>query len=296
MILYLDNQTNRKGKPNENFAREVLELFTLGEGHYTERDIKEAARAFTGWMVDRRTERFRFNPRQHDSGVKTFMGRSGPFNGDDILDIILDHPRLAEHISEKLWREFISDTPNKGEIERLATLFRDSNYEIKPLVKALLMSPQFRASENRGTLAKSPVDIIVGTVRLFRIPIGDTRLLVRLGRYLGQDLFDPPNVKGWPGGNAWITTSTLIARQQFLERLVRGREMSERAGFRGRRTLRMPMAMESRQTSGPLNPSLTPDNVQHVLLPIPPVNPIPEDVNLRTLIGHLVLDPAYQLK
>ncbi|MFQ6021838.1 MAG: DUF1800 family protein [Acidiferrobacterales bacterium] len=291
MILYLDNQTNRKGKPNENFARELLELFTLGEGHYVERDIKEAARAFTGWMVDHRTGRFRFNLRRHDVGIKTFMGRTGTFSGDEILGIVLDQSRVAVHISEKLWRAFISDTPNRREVERLAAVFRESNYEIKPLVRELLMSPHFRATELRGTLVKSPVDMLVGTIRVFHIPMRDGQVLVRLGRYLGQDLFDPPNVKGWPGGNAWITTSTLLARQQFLERLVRGKEMPAPDTFIDRRMRRTAMPVLLEQTSG-----LTYDNVQRTLLPIPPVNPVPKDADLRTLIGHLVLDPAYQLK
>ncbi len=212
MILYLDNQTNRKGKPNENFARELLELFTLGEGYYSERDIKEAARVFTGWMVDRRSGKFRFNVRQHDGRIKTFMGRSGRFHGEDILNIVLEQPPVAVHIAEKLWQEFISDTPDNQEAERLATVFRDSGYEMKLLLKALFTSLYFRVVDNWGNQIKSPVELMVGTIRMFDIPIRDFRTLARYERYLGQDLFDPPNVKGWPGGTDWITSTTLLAR------------------------------------------------------------------------------------
>src|SRR5262245_36343170 len=136
MMLYLDSQTNRKSAPNENFARELLELFTLGEGHYSEQDIKEAARAFTGWEVEPRTGQFRFNAGAHDDGVKTFLGRSGTFDGDAILDILLAQPRLAVHITEKLWRTFVSDTPDAAEVQRLAALFRQHDYALRPLLKA----------------------------------------------------------------------------------------------------------------------------------------------------------------
>ena len=200
MLLYLDSQTNRKWVPNENFARELLELFTLGEGHYSEPDIKEAARAFTGWEVEPRTGRFRFNASTHDDALKTFLGRSGAFDGDAILDILLEQPRLAVHLTEKLWRAFISDTPDAAEVQRLAALFRQHDYTLRPLLQALFMSSHFRAASNRGTMIKSPVELMVGTLRLFHVPVRDPEPLVRAGRQLGQDLLDPPNVKGWPGG------------------------------------------------------------------------------------------------
>jgi uncharacterized protein (DUF1800 family) len=294
MVLYLDNQTNRKKKPNENFARELLELFTLGKGHYSERDIKEAARAFTGWMVDRRTGQFRFNSRQHDNGTKYFLNRRGLFDGDDILDIILEQPEVAVFITAKLWREFISDTPNQRELTRLAAIFRDSNYQIKPLLRALLLSPYFRAPENRGTLIKSPVELIVGTARLFDVRPNEPRRLAALGRNLGQDLFDPPNVKGWPGGAAWITTSTLATRQQFLGRLLRGREMSQQQGARSVQ-LNMRNQQEMLSTAG-LPAGLNSKQLERLVLPFPPVQPVPDDLDLRARISYLVLDPVYQLK
>lgn len=280
MLVYLDGQQNRRDKPNENFARELLELFTLGEGHYTERDVKEAARAFTGWMVDRRSGEFRINPRQHDDGAKTFLGRTGRFDGDDIVKIILEQRRVAETIAEKLWREFVSDTPDPQELGRLARVFREGNYEIRPLMQALLTSSAFLDPKVRGTLVKAPVELLVGTVRQFRIAVADERNLVRAGTFLGQDLFDPPNVKGWPGGKTWITSSTLLARYQVLERLLRGTEM----GPRQNATLTTAVADES-----------DPDIFKGLLLPLEPVNPTAVDKGPAAVRGW-VLDPVYQLK
>ena len=297
MMFYLDSQTNRKSAPNENFARELLELFTLGEGHYSEQDIKEAARAFTGWEVEPRTGRFRFNASAHDDGLKTFLGRSGAFDGDAILDILLAQPRLAVHLTEKLWRAFISDTPDAAEVQRLAALFRQHDYALRPLLKALLMSSHCRAASNRGTMIKSPVELMVGTLRLFHVPLSDPELLARAGRALGQDLLDPPNVKGWPGGKAWITASTLLARQQFLQRVLRGQDMSMNANG--------PMAPAAGDTTT-LRPALTVtedrapglplDRLTHLLLPMAPVQPIPPEAEGRNLPEHLVLDPVYQLQ
>lgn len=297
MVLYLDNQTNRKGQPNENFARELLELFTLGEGRYREQDIKEAARAFTGWQVDRRSGAFRFAQALHDDGTKTFLGKSGRFHGDDILDILLEQPRVAVHVTEKLWREFVSDTPDAREVQRLAAIFRANRYELRPLMQALLATPQFRAAAGYGGQTKSPTELMVGTVRLFGISVPDTRSFALYGRRLGQDLFDPPNVKGWPGGSAWITSDTLLARAQFLQRVLRGREMKTaptapglmRAAFQRTRgaDLRMNYNAYAR---------LSPAQVAATLLPVAPVNPIQDRADIQRLIGELVLDPAYQLK
>ena len=165
MLIYLDGMRSVARQPNENFARELLELFTLGEGHYGEADIKAAARAFTGWTVDRQTGHFRTRDNEHDGGEKTFLGQTGRFDGDAIIAILLKHPRTAETIVEKLWREFVSLKPDPAEVRKLAASFR-SNYEIKPLMRAILVSAQFRDPANRGGLIKSPVELIVGTVHL----------------------------------------------------------------------------------------------------------------------------------
>jgi uncharacterized protein (DUF1800 family) len=214
MMVYLDTNQNRAAAPNENFARELMELFTLGEGHgYTETDIREAARAFTGWRYRPDTGAV-FEPRVHDAGRKTVLGETGAFTGDDVIEILLRQPRTAEFITEKLWREFISPEPDTSLVRRLAARFRESGYEIGPLVEALLLTDAFRAA--RGMLMKSPVELVGGTFRLFGASPRDPRVLSVLGRSMGQDLFDPPNVKGWPGGLDWVDTANLPIRHAFL--------------------------------------------------------------------------------
>ncbi|MEP6941909.1 MAG: DUF1800 domain-containing protein [Betaproteobacteria bacterium] len=221
MVIYLDSVQNRKGTPNENFAREVMELFTLGEGHYGEQDVKEAARAFTGWSLDRSTGQFVFRPLLHDYGGKTVLASTGNFDGDEVLDILLAQPQTAEFITRKLWREFVSSEPDPAEVKRVARVFRDSGYDIKVALHALLVSEAFYAADNRATLVKSPVDLVVGTLRQFDMKPGQTLPFAVAAAGMGQNLFSPPNVKGWPGQNAWINSSTLLARKQFLDRLVR---------------------------------------------------------------------------
>src|SRR5439155_21421373 len=153
---------SRKGAPNENFARELMELFTLGEGSYGEQDIKDAARAFTGWSLDRDSGRFVFRRFVHDYGSKTVLGRSGYFDGDDVLDILLAKPQTAEFITRKLWREFVSPDVDEAEVRPIASRFRDSRYDIKVALYALLTSDAFYAKENRGVLVKSPAISFVG--------------------------------------------------------------------------------------------------------------------------------------
>ena len=251
MIVYLDSATNRKGQPNENFAREVMELFTLGEGRYTERDIKEAARAFTGWSIDPETGAFKWRPFAHDRGEKTVLGRSGNFDGDAVLDILLDQPATAEFIVGKLWREFVSPQPDTREAQRIAQRFRDSDYEIKAVLRELLLSKSFWAPENRAALVKSPVDLVVGTLRRFGFETGDPLPFVFTLRQLGQDLFGPPNVKGWPGGEAWINSSTLLARKQFVERLFRGQAFMEKMRTSGASDAQIErVAMRARPAAG----------------------------------------------
>jgi len=221
MVIYLDSAQNRKGTPNENFSRELMELFTLGEGNYGEQDIKEAARAFTGWSLDRDSGRFVFRRLIHDYDNKTVLGRSGNFDGDDVLDILLAKTETAEFIARKLWREFVSPDPDEAEVKKIASRFRDSRYDIKVALYDLLISDAFYAKENRGVLVKSPVDLVVGTLKQFDLKPGEPVPFAVAAAAMGQNLFAPPNVKGWPGGQAWINTSTLLARKAFLDRLFR---------------------------------------------------------------------------
>jgi len=229
MVIYLDSVQNRKGSPNENFAREVMELFTLGEGNYAEQDIKEAARAFTGWSLDRASGQFVFRPFIHDYAVKTVLGRSGLLDGDDVLDILLAQPQTAEFITRKLWREFISPQPDEAEVRRIARAFRESNYDTKVALHALLVSDAFYAADNRATLVKSPVELVVGTLRQFDLKPDQMLPFAVAAAGMGQNLFSPPNVKGWPGQDTWINSSTLLVRKQFLDRLFRAEDGADKA-------------------------------------------------------------------
>ena len=221
MLVYLDVAQSRRGQPNENFAREVMELFTLGEGQYTEQDIKEAARAFTGWSVDRESGQYLFRRGLHDPGVKTVLGRTGRFDGDAVLDVVLARPQVSEYITAKLWREFVGSEPDAAEVTRIAALFRGRDYDIKIALRALFLTDAFWASDQRGTLVKSPVELVVGTLRQLELKPAQAIPFAVAAAGMGQNLFSPPNVKGWPGGDAWINSNTLLARKQFLDRVVR---------------------------------------------------------------------------
>jgi len=224
MLIYLDNRANRKKHPNENLARELMELFTLGEGHYSEKDIKELSRALTGYGVDRNLH-FRFRPRWHDSGKKELFGKKGNFDAHRAVDLILQRKETAIFIVRKFWKTFVDDTPNQREVQRIAEIFRKNRYELKPMLYALFTSPFFTAPYNRGTLVKSPIELLVGTLRSLGERSFDPRIVMQYSRRLGQDLFDPPNVKGWPGGSRWIDANTLLIRKEFLGRLTRGKAM-----------------------------------------------------------------------
>lgn len=334
MIVYLDNLTNRDAHPNENFARELMELFTLGLGNYSEDDVKQAARAFTGWAVQPGSGEFREVRRWHDGGEKTFLGRRGDFDGDDVLDIILADPRAVQATSrfivEKLWREFVSATPDEAQVARIAAGFR-KDWEIAPVVAVLLKTPQFRDPANAGTLTKSPVELVAGTLVSLQVPVADGRFPAIVAGRLGQGLFNPPNVKGWPGGNAWIDSATLVGREQFIEALTRGFPAPKPAadmaggaqampaanrppaqagqdpaiaGLRARIAAQVLAAAQSLEMERYLNDfagTHTAAQAQALLLPIPPVVPPPEeaaapDTAPVQTAQALLLDPAYQLK
>ncbi|MBS1188987.1 MAG: hypothetical protein H6R10_779 [Rhodocyclaceae bacterium] len=288
MVVYLDSATNRKGSPNENFAREVMELFTLGEGRYSDSDVREAARAFTGWSIDPETGDFRGRPPIHDGGEKTVLGRSGNFDGDDVLDILLEQPATAEFIVAKLWREFVSPAPDPGEVRRIAAAFRGSSYEVRAALGPLLLSPAFWAPENRGILVKAPVDWVIGTIRTLDVEVPDPSPLAFALRQLGQDLFAPPNVKGWPGGEMWINATTLLARRQLIDRLLRGEEMPRRPP---RGTLDMHF-----DSAAWLQRYRDRASVQQALLALPAVQPPAAGASGLELLRALLLDPVFQLK
>jgi uncharacterized protein (DUF1800 family) len=289
-----------------------MELFTLGEGHYSEHDIKEAARAFTGWSLDRDSGEFTYRRLWHDYGEKTVLGTTGRLDGDDVIDILLGRPETAEFIAAKVWREFVSPHPDRAEVGRWAAAFRDSRYEIKPLLRAVLTSDAFWAKENRASLIKSPVELVVGTMRTFDIHPLDLRPAVYACAALGQNPFSPPNVKGWPGGEAWITSATLLGRKQWLERVFRGSDsMPPEGGMREaqaqgegadrfRRMLergmtdyafdagRFSRAMDSRDGGA--------GSLEHLALATPPVSASGDERDLVERVRLLVADPAFQLK
>ncbi|MGI9392650.1 MAG: DUF1800 domain-containing protein, partial [Parvibaculales bacterium] len=221
ILKYLDNVSNRRGKPNENLAREFMELFTLGEGNYSDADVKEAARALTGYGVDDKEDlHFRFFQGKADRGKKTILGERGNFNGDGFVRILFKQDALANHIATKFWYEFISSTNfSQKEVDRIAERFRESEYDIPSLLRATLQSPAFWAGENRATLIKSPIDIVVGSLRSLEIAPAQWQRFAHNMGIMGQGLFQHPNVGGWPGGITWISPSALIEREQFLHEL-----------------------------------------------------------------------------
>jgi uncharacterized protein (DUF1800 family) len=215
MLQFLNNQQNQKGHPNENFARELMELFTLGRGHYSENDIRESARAFTGWSYDGKTGAYAFRPKVHDEGLKTFMGQTGNFYGEDIIDIILKNKQTAVFISTKLYRYLVNDIPDADSIAQMADIFYQSGYEIKPLLEFVFHADWFYDDRNIGNLVKSPVELLTGLNRQFYVTYQNPEVLLQFQRTLGQILFRPPNVAGWPGGRNWIDSSSLMYRMKI---------------------------------------------------------------------------------
>jgi len=278
MLVFLDGSKNVKGKANENFARELLELFTLGKGHnYTEADIRAAAKAFTGWGVNMDKGVFQYNSAKHDSTPVTFMGTPNITNGDQIIEVLLKHPRTAVYIAEKIWREFISDSyPDARFTNRWAKVFRNSNYSIKALMTEVLNSDAFWAKRYRGNMIKSPIDLMIGTLRTLPFAKLPDKELAHILSLLGQDLFDPPTVKGWDGGKSWIDTQTLLVRTSLLNKLTRHTRASNHI------EKRLP------QTTG--------KGVVDWLSPVTPVLDLPTHPGKLRLVRALVLDPTYQLK
>jgi uncharacterized protein (DUF1800 family) len=228
MLNFLNNQQNRKDHPNENFAREVMELFTLGRGNYTEHDIKEAARAFTGWASIPKGD-FVFRRFQHDYGDKTVLGKTGNFDGDDVLDILLEQKQTAKFISQKIYKFFVNDTVIDTEkADWLADRFYKSNYDISKLMEDIFTSEWFYDEKNVGCKIKSPVELLAGIQRMLPMKLENEEALIVLQRVLGQMLFYPPNVAGWPGGKTWIDSSSLMMRMRIPKLINDADEMNVR--------------------------------------------------------------------
>jgi len=222
MLVWLDQAQSRKEHPNENFAREVMELFALGVGHYTEKDITEAARALTGWSLDPDAETFRYRPFFHDYGEKTILGKTGDMDGEDFIEQLVAQPQAAIFITGKLWNFFAGGMPSPELNQALADLFRESGNNFKPLMRVIFTSEEFYSPEVIRNQVKSPVQWLVGSVRMLECELPPPLVSTNLLRSLGQDIFAPPNVKGWDGGLAWITTNNLLARYNEAAMLAQG--------------------------------------------------------------------------
>jgi hypothetical protein len=297
MLVWLDSTSNRKAHPNENFAREVMELFTIGLGQYSERDIQEAARAFTGWEV--RNGRFRFNAAQHDEGEKTVLGQTGPWNGDDVLRILLEQPTTARFLVRKLLRYLVTETaePTDELVEPLAAGFRSRDYDIAWLVGTVLKSNLFYSPHAVGQRIRSPVEFALGLLRSLE---GTSNFYVLAGdlRGLGQGVFFPPNVAGWEGGRAWINSATLLGRANLAWALASGAD-----GRYGRKLELVPLV--ERHTSG--GPADRARWLAELLLGEPPSDAVAvqlaalaggagdEQLRLARVVQAVAMLPAYQV-
>jgi uncharacterized protein (DUF1800 family) len=232
MIYWLDNNQSRGDAPNENYGRELLELFSMGIGNYREDDVKAAARAFTGWTLlptlprqpyGRFDWEFEYRPDLHDDSVKTFLGETGPWNGEDIVNIIVKQPACAQFIARRLHNFFVSDTPDPTAINALAEAYLASEYDIRAVMRTLFLSDVFRSEKAYFAKIKSPTELVIGTVRLaqdFEFPKLGLREVTLECRYMGQDLLNPPSVEGWHTGKEWIDTGCLVERINFAAQQV----------------------------------------------------------------------------
>jgi uncharacterized protein (DUF1800 family) len=226
MLKWLDNARSEKAHPNENFARELMELFTLGIGNYTEQDVRESARAFTGYTFAPRTGEFYFNAGQHDDGAKTFLGKTGNLNGDDVIDIIFQQPAAPKLFASKLLAFFVYSDPEPELVDQVAALIRKNDFNMEPVMSTLLRSNVFYSDRAYRALVKSPVEFVIGTYQLFNITTVRPEVIGALNR-MGQVPFHPPSVKGWDGGAQWLNTQTVLARENFASSLMAAPEMMQ---------------------------------------------------------------------
>lgn len=222
MLVWLDNAASRRGRPNENFARELMELFSIGVGHYSETDVKESARSLTGYGVDREKWNFVFREGAHDPDEKSFLGQSGRFAGDDIVRIIAEQPATAKFMARKILDAFVCTQPGEDFVEPVADLYRSSGYDLKALFHTLFRSQLFYSDRAMNSVVKSPVLLAIGALKGMRAKLPADDLILGALRVMGQDLFFPPDVNGWPGGGDWINSNTLLVRYNFANFLMHG--------------------------------------------------------------------------
>jgi uncharacterized protein (DUF1800 family) len=300
MLLYLNGAQNVAAHPNENYARELMELFTLGVDNYSEADVRESARAWTGWRVDRRADSVSFNPLLHDSGRKTFLGRDGNFTGDDIVNIIFEQQQCARFFASSLLNWFVYNDPEPALVDQVAALLRRHDFELAPVVATILSSNVFFSSRAYRALVKSPVEFVVGAYKALGLPAVDEAALAALAQ-MGQRLFFPPSVAGWPGGANWLTSGTMIARQNFLTRLLSSQTLGSSSWLRG-----LPVAPADAARS--LAQTLLQDDVAAASLAeldgylngtgsaaLAPLSPENYDQRIRGAVYLAMATPAYQL-
>lgn len=270
MLQYLDGGRNRKERPNENYAREFLELFTLGEGFYTESDVKTVARALTGWKVKRPHAEVVFDAASHQEAAGRLFGRE-VYDLDSVIDAVMHVPRLAEHVVERMWTEFVSFHPDKLEVKRLAKVFREADYELRPLWLELMSSGFTIREAQRASLIKSPLELMLGTLRKLSLRASDPSALLDAMSRMGYVWFSPPNVKGWPGGKAWIDGPRLAARQKWLQGAVAAVDEEAFKGISRAELKARLLALRSYQN-------------------------ISGELDFHEFVEAVVLDPVYQLK
>jgi uncharacterized protein (DUF1800 family) len=304
MLIWLDNRLNRKGAPNENYAREVQELFTVGIGNYTEQDIHEAARAFTGHTLDKNLV-YTFNAKQHDAGTKTFQGQTGAFDADDILAILVRNPATARFVSTRLFSYFAYDNPDPSTIDRLATTFTSSNFDIRSVLRDILTGPEFLSAQAFHGQIKQPADLVVGSLKSLDVQnVGPDATQVL--RRMGQDLLNPPDVSGWKGGAAWINGTTLFERFNWANRLAMGRDatkpnFADVAGRVQARNVTTPDGLVDYYLGLLVDGDVTPEARQALIDylnasgPLSLTDPAALDLKARGLVHLALAAPTYQL-
>lgn len=293
MMRYLDQDRSTKAKPNENWARELMELFTLGIGNYTENDIKEAARAFTGWTI--RDGKFFEATRLHDDGNKTIFGASGNFNGDAVIDMLMAHPACAKFIARKVATFFAYDNPEPELVDNLAETLLRHNYELKPMLHQLFISSAFYQERAYYSQIKSPAQLVVGLISQLGVPVVQKPPIAQYAmRAMGQSLFYPPNVKGWDGGRAWINTNTLLVRYNYSNFLVSGvvPDLGKARGGidLGKKDIEKALMRNSMDADDSMQGGMMDDGMDSIMGPEPEVagqDAMPRDIPSQTLYSAI---------
>lgn len=297
MLVYLDSVTNRKAHPNENFARELMELFCLGEGNYTEQDVLELARCFTGWEI--RNDRFRKNKYQQDIGEKRVLGRKGAFDGEAAIQVVLDQPGCEMFLSRKWYRFFIADQPEPSDalLRPLAACFRENGLQTAPALRRLFGSNLFFSQQSFARKIKSPVELIVGLLRGLQ-GTTNTQMIAEGLRSIGQGLFYPPNVKGWDGGRAWINSATLLGRTNLIAKILQNSATKFGGGtlldYLGGHNASSPVDAVRHFETTLLAVPLT-ENVRQGLVDVHRVSPGSDEQKMKLMLHSVAALPQFQL-